>query len=207
MAAFTAVGEDHAEELRRLAAGGADLKLMYNGETTLAHPAAVHSRDPEIFRILEEHNLPLWSKDDMNATPMDLALENDNTAAFDLFLAEKGGLSELSQEGLDEYLESAIQLGAPGIVAELLGSGADIRNLRKKGTPALNSIPSYIIRDFAYLSEAESTIILRKLVKLLMEAGADPDWTDDYGWSGYEIHEDNPAVLEAMKEMDNCDGM
>ena len=205
LSAFTAVGEDDVESLRKLADEGLKLDEMRSGKTTLAHHAAVHSRDPGIFAILEEQDSYMRTKDIDGHFPLNLAVHNDNTEAFKLFWPPDGISS--SQDELDEYLKWAICYGCPDLSSTLIDLGADITHFRKSGTPALHKIPHQIYRAGAELSEEESAPILRKLVRILMEAGADPDWIDNRGWTGYDAHEGCPVIMEAMKALDNSDGV
>ena len=199
-AVFAALKTDDADMLRILADAGADLAGAVSGKRGTAHYAAVYCEDPEIFAILQRHDVDVFAAGESREQPFDLAVKNDNITAFEILWPEvrDAVAPGNKQPVLDAFLHDAVKSASPRVAAKLIFSGADAKSRNELGKPVLNEIPEIVFRGGVNLQSDEAEGIVEELVDILMSAGATPEDSDEYGNTAFDVHEEGGLVREAI---------
>ena len=166
--------------LKKLISLGADVNTRGTGigfQSFSPIGLAVFMDDPMVFHILERANADLYERDISGNNVFDYmqqlkVISADSQIVKFLSSVDTGQSgSEILDE--DKPLFTAIKKGSPGRVKKALESGISPNARYRYGTPALS---------FALAHKTDTEII-----KLLLDAGADPNICDDRGIPSFFI--------------------
>ena len=209
----------HPEVVRFLLDKGARVRLADGqGDDALIFAArSPYAKAAEVAALLLERKAGPNVKSEFNDTPLSEAVVIGNAAVFSVLL--KGG-AFLDQDRASELLWYAAPVRHPGrqyheIVALLLEKGAKVSWKGYQGRTALHRlamvVPSTALDSIEYggvtecprLVEGDAAASQAKVMRLLLDAGADPQAKDDNGKTPLDLardakHEEMIRLLEAV---------
>jgi len=196
---LAAANDGSSATVRLLLERGASLVERDNQESTPLH-AATAANDLATIRLLLERGVNVNAADAVGMTPLMNAAGNNNLKAVELLLARGASVNAVSKPQTQQSVKNgAIALGnfTPLLLATTSGSPELVKTLLDAGA----KIDASDVRHLTPLMLAVATDHADpRVVRLLIERGADPNRTDREGLSALDWARkfNAPAILREL---------
>jgi len=214
---------ENVDVLKSLISLGGNIKKKdRNGQNAIL-VAAYRNKNIEVFKLIADQGVSLRAKDKQGNSALTIAANRNTQEIVEFFIAQGLDPNHKNKQGISPLLNLASRSiddeeqsnNALGIMRQLIAAGAKVRDIDNAGnTPLINAIRNqhglatidYLIdqgADINKVNKEELSALMvaamlstdDKIIKLLLDHGANADQADSFGDTAIELVGDNDHLM------------